>query len=593
MEYIYMLSNVLLIISAILIKKKNKKMNFFSTIIVTIIIYLCYNSVVAYLLNVVGIKINLVSMSTINILVSIIVWGVQIVKLKRVEIQKYYINLKEIFIIILILIINISILYKEFGIFDNFRFISTDATMHAGVAKEFYKTQRLVTSLDGIQAVNPTFLIGGYVNLGMILQTFLPIVGEFQVYRIYIIFDIFVYLLTGVMFYYLLEKYINNHIGKQIISIILTIIYMLGYPLNSLITGFHYFSLGILEILCIIFILREYENNKITLLFLLNTGLLLTYNLFAPVMYIIELLVIIMYNKKEKGKILNKKSIINIIISLVIPGIIGICFFIIPRILQNIDLSSSQNLNVDGYIYINYITNIIIFIPFALYVTYIQIKNKVYSIEMISFWSMAFFTSLFLLGNTIGKISTYYYMKNYYVLVAFVLLVFFQAICYLIDKSKLIRMFVYIFIGAYIILIIYNLVFINISAYNFIENPDKSIIDIYNSNKAIMKYIQVLFPKERLEALEYIDKNNCIDNQNILLISNHIDEHLLQLFFNYQNRGNLELNNINQEIEKWNNGNYEYLIIFQKGYFLNKYKNIEQKNINFEKGDVLILKNQK
>ena len=593
MEYIYMLSNVLLIISAILIKKKNKKMNFFSSTIVTIIAYLCYNTIIAYLLNIIGIKINLTSMSITNILVSIIIWGVQIVKLKRVEIQKYYINLKEIFIIILILIINIPILYKEFGIFDNFRFISTDATMHAGVAKEFYKTQRLVTSLDGIQAVNPTFLIGGYVNLGMILQTFLPIVGEFQVYRIYIIFDIFVYLLTGVMFYYLLEKYINNHIGKQIIAIILTIIYMLGYPLNSLITGFHYFSLGILEILCIIFILREYENNKITLLFLLNTGLLLTYNLFAPVMYIIELLVIIMYNKKEKGKILNKKSIINIIISLVIPGIIGICFFIIPRILQNIDLSSSQNLNVDGYIYINYITNIIIFIPFALYVTYIQIKNKVYSIEMISFWSMAFFTSLFLLGNTIGKISTYYYMKNYYVLIPFILLLFFQAICYLIDKGKIRKIFVYIFIGTYSVYIIYNLVFINISAYNFIENPDKSIVDIYNSNKAIMKYMQVLFPKERLEALEYIDKNKCIDNQNILLISNHIDEHLLQLFFNYQNRGNLELNNINQEIEKWNNGNYEYLIIFQKGYFLNKYKNIEQKNIIFEKGDVLILKNQK
>ena len=96
MEYGYILSNLFLIISALLVKKKDEKMNFFSSIIVTIIIYLCYNSVVAYLLNVVGIKINLVSMSTINILVSIIVWGVQILKLRRVKIQKYYINLKEL-----------------------------------------------------------------------------------------------------------------------------------------------------------------------------------------------------------------------------------------------------------------------------------------------------------------------------------------------------------------------------------------------------------------------------------------------------------------------------------------------------------------
>lgn len=97
MEYIYMLSNVLLIISAILIKKKNEKINFFSTTIVIIIAYLCYNTIIAYLLNIIGIKINLTSMSITNILVSIIIWGVQIVKLKRVEIPKILYKFKRNF----------------------------------------------------------------------------------------------------------------------------------------------------------------------------------------------------------------------------------------------------------------------------------------------------------------------------------------------------------------------------------------------------------------------------------------------------------------------------------------------------------------
>ena len=583
MEYLYILSNIFLIVTAILVKKKDDKINFLSTFIIIITLYLCYNSVTAYLLNTINIPINLVSMFIVNMAISILIWIIQWIKIKNIEVQKYYIKKKDIVVWIMLLIINVPILYKEFGLFDNFRFISTDATMHAIAAMRFSESHELLSQVDGIQAINPTFLIGGYVNLGMLFQTFSPIIGEFQIYRLYIIFDVSIYLLTGLLFYHLLEKYVNKSKSKEIIAIILTLIYMLGYPLNSLITGFHYFAIGILQLLAIVYVLREYGKTRtIPAIFLLNSGLLLTYNLFAPMIYIVELIAILIHHKKEEGKLISKKVIKNVIIGMGIPGIIGISFFIIPRIVQDIELGSSQNLNVDGYIYINYITNLLIFIPFAVYETYRQVGKKAYTVEMVAFWTMALYTVMFELGNSLGIISTYYYMKNYYVLMPFTLLMFYQGACILIEKGKIGKIITLALIGGYVVCIFCNLIFIKVDPYKFTRNPDSSIVDIYNSNKSIMEYIQELFPKERLDALEYLYENNCIDGQNVLLISNHIDEHLLQFFFNYQNRKNLELKNIEEEIGEWNNKNYEYLIVFNKDYYLERYQEIEPGETVFE-----------
>ena len=67
---------------------------------------------------------------------------------------------------------------------------------------------------------------------------------------------------------------------------------MLGYPLNSEISGFSYLSLGMNIIISIIIIIQYFLQNKINrtmvilILFLLNFGLFFTYYFFVPVVYI-------------------------------------------------------------------------------------------------------------------------------------------------------------------------------------------------------------------------------------------------------------------------------------------------------------------
>ena len=588
MEYIYILSNIILFTTALVTKKTKEKMNFLSTLLITIVLYLCYNPIMAYILDVMNLPIHLISMTICNVITIVILWGIQLKVHKRITFQTYMVSKKEIFVWLLLIGIQIPIIYQEFGALDNFRFISTDATMHAGVAKKFYETHALVTSLEGIEAINPTFLIGGYVNLGMLFQTFANIIGEFSLYRIYIAFDSCIYILMGLVFYYILQRYIKGSRFKEILAVIITVLYMLGYPLNSLITGFHYFALGILQLLTIIYVLQQYgKQNTLPVLFLCNTGILLTYNLFAPVVYMIEAVVMLLYHYKETGKIINRKVIYKMAIVMMIPGLIGVSFFLLPRILGNIHLEDAQNLNVDGYIYTNYWSNLLFFIPFAIYGIYKQIQEKNYTPICIALMVMLGFTGICFIGKISNHISTYYYMKNYYILTACIMLAAFQGMSYLIEDN-IGKWIVGLTVGGYIFMIVVHLVWVPVGPYDFVNHSDTSMVDIYTSNQATMRYIQSMFSKERIEALAYMEENQCIQGQNTLLISNHIDEHLLQFFFRYQNRKQLDLPNVEEEIQEWNNGNYEYLIIFQKQLYKRVYPQIEEGSIVFEKGDTVI-----
>ena len=56
MEYVYIISNIFLLISALAVKKKPEKMNFLPTSIIIIVLYFCYNAMIAYLLNIVHLR---------------------------------------------------------------------------------------------------------------------------------------------------------------------------------------------------------------------------------------------------------------------------------------------------------------------------------------------------------------------------------------------------------------------------------------------------------------------------------------------------------------------------------------------------------
>lgn len=579
MNIFYLVSVLLLFTTAMLIKKVEKKINFISSFIMAIIAFLCYQTILAYFLDLVRIPISLLTMGIINILVSIILWS--IILLKGKQIQKYTIKKQDILFLGIMLVINIPILYKEFGMLHNFRYISTDSVMHCQAAITFSKSDFLLDSMTNWEAVNPTFMIAGYVNSGILMKALVGFIGEFNLYKVYMFMDILYYFMIGYIFYMLISSSERcNTKLKYGLAYIISILFMLGYPLNSVITGFHYFTLGMLELIAIIYVIKRiYKQNEKTaniLLFLLNTAIMLTYNLFAPILYLSEFIYFIYQTKQNKEKIISKKFIGKLVILLIIPGIIGVSFFILPRILENIVLDNQQQLWIDGYIYINYWSNMVIFVPVAIYYIIEKAKEGTLNIEIITFFTICFFTLLFFLGLTLGYVSTYYFMKLYYIFNIILLVLFYKGLCRIIDANKTGKIVATCLVIIYCILLLLNLIFVNVGAYDFqtYHESGKTIFDIYNSNKAVMKYIQESFTDDRMDALEYIYDNSLIEGQNLLYLGDYIDNFLFKMFFTYENREGIDRKNIEEHIQKWNHGEYEYLVVFLKEIYLPYYTNV-------------------
>lgn len=176
-----------------------------------------------------------------------------------------------------------------------------------------------------------------YINEGIIYKILAPIIGEFNLYKIFIVSDVLIWTMSIVIFYLLLKEKANTW-AKFIIICIASIIFVLGYPLNSMLTGFHYLQVGINLILCSIFVINiEKLTNtwKRMFMFLINIGVIFSYNLFAPLVYIAEFIYFIYNNYKKANKIINKNLIIDILVTLFIPGILAVSYFIFPKLLSN------------------------------------------------------------------------------------------------------------------------------------------------------------------------------------------------------------------------------------------------------------------
>ena len=596
MGIFYLLSVLLLIVGVLLFKKTESKQNFIGSFILTLVGFLCYQTIIAYFLDLVRIPISLLTMGILNTIIFLVLIGITILKKKQVQV--YTIKKQDIIFLVIMLIINLPILYKEFGILHNFRYTSTDSVMHCQAAITFSKGDYLLDSMTNWEAVSPTFMTAGYVNSGMLMKALVEYIGEFNLYKVYMFMDILYYLMIGYVFYLLItsSKKVSS-IGKYILAFIISIIFMLGYPLNSLISGFNYFTLGILEFITIVYAIKAIEpDSKIMaylLLFLLNTAIMFTYNLFAPIIYVAEFIYFIYQARISHEKIWSKKFILKIIVMLFIPGMIGVSFFFLPRILGNTASKNPQQIGLEGYGYINFWSNIIIFIPFAIYYIVKKAKENKINIEVIMFLVICVCMVIFYFGFALEYISTYYFMKLYYLLNVLLFVLFFKSLCMLMDTGKIGKIFSEIVVAIYSILLIVNVTFVNVGAYDFQTEKENlgKIFDIYNTNKAIMKYVQSIFTDDRMDALEYIYDNNLIQGQNLLYLGDYIDNFLFKMFFTYENRDGIDKPNIGEHIQKWNNGQYEYLVVFLKNIYLEHYSgklDLQNSKVIFESPNCVI-----
>lgn len=565
MNIIYILTSLALIISYLLLNKSEKKENLIHSVIISVILFLTYNIFITQVMFFVHLKSTLLNLAIVNIAFSAVFITKEI---KTKTIQKYYINKLDIIAVIIILGLAITIVIMNYGTNIAVKHAVTDAATHYFASDDFYRYSTLFSreSSDTIKWLNTPYLMtGAYVNTGIFLKLFKGIIDETFLVKLYFIFDMFIWMLSGLLMYTALSTNFKNK-KHQRLALVLTIFYMLAYQLNSLFAGFSYLGVGLDIIIGIIIIMKSEikTNYKISSLFLLNLGIMFSYYYFAPVLFLAELWYILATNKKQNIKIFSKQNIFEILITLVIPGMIGVIYFIGYPLMQanNKAFDYVGAIATDGFIYEDLIMNIFPYLLLSeVYIIYIAFKKKNTFIDKLLYLTVIFTLLIYMLMR-LEFVSSYYYYKIYYMLFLVLTVSSYEILKIFVDKGKNVTIIVS---G---VLIIYS--FGIFSA--MILDKNWFVFDIYLTNGEEIKDDYALIKDKEFYLFEYYNNNiNTMQNDDTLFCKTKgntgRDRWVYSITKNGNNLTNALTNDKITTVEKFmGNSKYHYFVLLKNDY---------------------------
>ena len=204
MKILFLVELALLFIVFILLNKTEKKERLLKWISLSCILLICYNVFICFIFKLAGINCTFLNLSIINIIL-IILGIIKIIQEKKI--QKYYIDLKDIIIPFLILLVTIGIAYKQFGIPIQANYLISDGIAHYRTAVDFYEQHQLLTEskMDGFNSLGlETLMPVSYVNIGILFISFSDFVDEIDFYKLFVLFDVYMLFLAGILMYVLI-----------------------------------------------------------------------------------------------------------------------------------------------------------------------------------------------------------------------------------------------------------------------------------------------------------------------------------------------------------------------------------------------------
>lgn len=433
MKIIYLISFLILFLTLIYIKKSDQKLNIIISLVYTSCILYFYDPIIAYILSLFNIKNTLLMFSLVYILTSVILIYISHKKHGTILKQKYYLNKKQLISFVILILITMTIGIFKYNKFTEIDYGITDAAIHYKMASEYVDYGKLLDGkiYDPINILKKP-MFGYYVPCGIFMK-----IMPLQRYISYNIFNTFMLCLLIISFYVVClemkEKDKNN-----IITTIIAIMYGLAYPLSYILYGFGYSGPGILATTLILltwkFILKEEKTHFYLILTLFNLGLFFSYYLFAPILFLAQGLFIIY--KFIKGKITLKKLLKIGLITIVIPTIIGFLYFLQKENMVETVNTTSNNFSIEGTTYKNLWGNFVLLIPMIIYSIILEIKNKKTNLDTFFIICEILYIIISLYFTLIGKMSTYYYYKMYYILWLISYLYVYKLINYSDYKTK-------------------------------------------------------------------------------------------------------------------------------------------------------------
>ena len=418
MYNVFMLTKILLVVSYLVFligltvfKKTDKKLNIVRYLIFQVMLTMIFNAILMAILFLFGFGTTpLFASSVLGVIGAILL----IIAIRKKQFQEYEFRWADLIASLLIVGVALAVGLKLFGPELHLSYNNADPAAH------FYMAQN-------------SFLNGGHSGMffyetnNAIIMNGLSLFTDstFLNYKLYLIIEIGMLALSGLMFYALVFGWAKNKTQCMVCSVI-AILFMLGYSLNNTIYGFGYLGVSVTLISFIMIVCKALWDKIITLrLFipLMSMSILsiaLCYMLFAPAVWLVVAIIVFCYCRKNKIKL--KKMIWVELGIFAIPLLLAINFCYVDFFLKE-NLEATDQIRANGAHYAFYIKNVLMFLPPAIYAIYQNLRKKksfVTTFFVVS-WLVVF--ALAVVARQAGLISPYYCSKIYHVawLVTFIL----------------------------------------------------------------------------------------------------------------------------------------------------------------------------
>lgn len=487
----YAITVAMLFCALTAIRKSSDKLNAVLCVPIYVMIIILYTAFFAGIIDIIGIPVNLVSLGIGNLLAAL---GIGLYTFKSKKIQSYNFSLFDLLVLVGFVIFSAVVAVSQFGSNLLVNFETTDPSRHMRFAQTIIETQSLGK------------MYFASLNNAVFISFGLGFVKTFWAYKLFILSEILMFLLSGCIMYCLARQFAKTVLQK-IISVFFILFYLLCYPLNNMVFGFVYLGIGISICAYMLIMAKCYEDGQlnkicnIIALMLGAYGIIICYSLFAPFVYIAVALFIAIKFIKEK-RLFSKEFFVTEIGIFLIPTIMGLYFSFFKMFAGDVS-NVTSSIAIEGYIYRDLYSNFIIILPFAIYGLINAFVSKKVKCQHILLMILLLATLVMFCFGLQGKVSSYYYYKMYYILSMVCFAVAIEGVCDLCKKS-LSAVISYILVWAFLAVMNFAQIDDKITSKKLLMSPNPSKSGAYFSiiefNQNCMK--EGNFSVERMQLYE-------------------------------------------------------------------------------------------
>lgn len=361
LSILYFVSYFAAFISILLFPKETKSQNGVTWIPIAFFLLMSFDGLVAGICTILHIPVGLVSQGIGNILLTI---TLAILGRRRGGAQSLSFSRRDIVFFAVFTLIALIVMRTEFGSDISPRYLVTDPINHFrrslmiffdGTVSHMYQVWNFIATAIGVAS--------GFVRFDMY-------------YKVYCICDALLWYFGGLLFYSVVCRILKRP-NKEVLAGIFSILYVLGYPLVSLVWGFCYLGVGVsFSMLAIYFTqrtLRKEDQLAFFGLALSLYGVVTSYILFAPFIFATSFVPLLISYVKTKQSPRIVLPIIGLVY--VVPGLLGSWFFYVDT-LGTGTVTVTTALGAEGGIYRNLYSNLVLFAPLFLAALWRHVKCK-------------------------------------------------------------------------------------------------------------------------------------------------------------------------------------------------------------------------